>query len=123
MRKCYTHTIKRIITININGDEEHVQKLTDYLTESFKDCEVDKEEGRDYSFSIEISETGTEKCWPGCYTLPNGDPGYPDEYEDDLEIFDSIVADEVEKFTSIHPDMEFDYTITQEDESADYLDY
>ena len=76
------HTYSCKQTIRITVDESCVEALADFLEESFEDGEFTTEKGE-----IIYTEIGTVDVYPGCYTMPNGDPGYPDETEEHFEVW------------------------------------
>lgn len=92
----YTRPIVGKVTLKISGlPEDKTDVLEEFLTEAFQ-----KEGTWDFSYGLEsdnypvvaiFTEVGTETVYPGCYYMPNGDPGYPDEYDDDLCIDDYLV--------------------------------
>jgi len=112
------YDVKRTVKIYLDADEDQKEKLFDFLVGIFKStCDLDEEGTTQGSYVITISQIGVEKCYPGCYTLPNGDPGYPDEYEDNLDLYDSVVEEYLEKYRNTLEDPnEFNYTVDQDDE-------
>lgn len=54
--------------------------------------EIDSDEDEVY---IGLYESAEYTYYPGCYTLSNGDPGYPDEWDSDLELYDKDVVYEI----------------------------
>ena len=112
--------IKRKVVVEINGEEKYVEKLFDSLCGMLNSptCELDKEYGLttdEYPYKFIIVETGVETVYPGCYTLPNGDPGYPDEYDDNLAICDDTIEEYISEFMEAN-NCEFEYYVSQNDE-------
>lgn len=119
----YTHPIKRTITVDINGEESKVEALYEALHAMFGSptCTWEMEyqlNTNNYLYTIIGEETGTETVYPGCYTLSNGDPGYPTEYEDDLALYADTVEEFISEFADSH-NTEFDYYVDSEDKECD----
>ena len=70
--------------------------------ETDRDREIDYEmDCEDIYLTIPIKAGVKERFYPGVMTLPNGDPGYPDEYEiedlvNEVDISDSIELDDLD---------------------------
>lgn len=114
----YERDIRRKISINITGKEEQIEKLHEALVGEFGscECELEKKTSEDpCECEITLVETGTETVYPGCMYMNNGDPGYPDEYEDTLELYDGAVEEFIAEYMDDN-DVEFDYTVTLYDD-------
>lgn len=116
----YTREIIRKVTVDINGKEKQVEALYEALCSMFgsKTCEWDMEYNLttdDYAYTIKAKETGVETVYPGCYTLSNGDPGYPDEYADDLGLYEESVTDFIDEFAESR-NYEFEYFVNSVDD-------
>ncbi len=70
--------------------------------EADRDKEIDYEmDCEDIYLTIPIKGGVKETFYPGVMTMPNGDPGYPDEYEiedlaNEVDISDSIELDDLD---------------------------
>lgn len=117
--------VQTIKVITDTDNEELVNSLCERLSDEFSEGDWDYQFEKNGKLSIICKEGGFGKVYPGCRTLPNGDPGYPDDYEFEFEIYDGSVEEEIEKFMDELPEEErFDCTVTQEVEwfEEDYYD-
>lgn len=115
------YDITRKITLTIAGfPEDKTDQLEDFLDSKFEPGEWDLEyelNTNEYSITCIYTETGTLKMYPGCHTLPNGDPGYPDEYEDDLQVDEDMVEELFEEFLNTNGlQDDVDFSITQKED-------
>ena len=113
--------ITRKITLSIAGfPEEKTDNLEDFLdSKLFKAGEWDIEYGLntdEYPIVCIFKETGTLTIYPGCYTLPNGDPGYPDEYEDNLEVDEDYVKEHFEQFLETNGLSDVEFVVEQDED-------
>lgn len=121
MSSYYEHEIRRTVTVELSDIEgEELDKLLEYLSAKLpKDCDCDLSRStEDGSATLEIVESGTEQVWPGVRTFSNGDPGYPDEYEDDLELYEEDVRDMLSKYEDEN-NFYFGYELDTVDEPLD----
>lgn len=113
----YTRDIRRKITVEINGKEKQVEALHEALAGHFS-CDWDMEyelTTDEYPYTLIGIEDGVETVYPGCYTLSNGDPGYPDEYEDNLEVCEDDVEQFIDEFAKARS-YEFEYYVSSADD-------
>lgn len=108
----HTYSCKQKIEITV--DESCVEELADYLIEAFTDGEFETDKN-----TIIYTEIGSVDYYPGCYTMPNGDPGYPDETEEHFEVCTDDLEDAIDSWIG---EKEVDYYIGEPDYETIYDD-
>ena len=99
-------------------DEKYVDELYLHLSKEFAVGEWEWYYEKDW-YVISCIEHGKVTYYPGCRYTSNGD-GYPDEYDEDFEIWEDDVEDEIEKFVSKHyEDVITEWSVSQDSEYGD----
>lgn len=112
------------ITIKVTAEKaEYVEGLCDYIKENYPDVDVDFSERKDY-YEITASESGEAHFYPGRMTLANGDPGYPDEWDDNFEMYEGDIEELIEKYVSENFEGEeiSDWSVSANYEGIEYFD-
>ena len=80
-----TGMVKGILNVDIYvADVADAINAVEQLKKAFKDAFVDSD---DRHITLYEEETAKYYYSPAVYTLSNGDPGYPEEYEDELSYY------------------------------------
>lgn len=110
------YELSRKIIVTFTGfPEESEEDLEDFLdSDIFKAGEWEIVYGDELECTF--TETGTLTVYPGRMYMDNGDPGYPDEYEDNLEVDEDYVRDEVQKFLDSKELEDVTFTVVQNED-------
>lgn len=95
-------------------DEKLAERLCDYLIEEFPTSEWENYWDRD-SITIDGVEKGKSYYTPARRYLPNGDPGYPEDYYDTLEVYEGDVENTIQHFV-VENNEDFDWSVTTDSE-------
>lgn len=114
----------KTVTVELKTiDQKYVDELTEKLKEEFSHGDWEYDTKGDW-YVITCMESGSVTYYPGKLYTSNGD-GYPDEYDEDFEIYADDVESEIEKYASEHyEDVITDWKVSEEVEYAeeDYYD-
>lgn len=91
-------------------DNIHADLLKQFPEEEFYCFHTGEEKHR-----IEVAVAGAGEYYPGRDTMPNGDPGYPEEWEIEYSLYEEEIEEVIEKYVAEH-DCIIDWHITSETE-------
>ena len=114
--------MRQTITVKIKAEEEqYVTELVDKLETEFPAADWDYNyivvNGELDHYEITGVETAIGSFYPGVLTLPNGDPGYPDEFDVEFECYEGDVEDLIEHFVLRDEDIFTDWNVSCDIES------
>lgn len=115
MPRTYTIPIRSKITLDITGfPDEKTDALEDFFDNSFHAGEWEFYYDLNGDIKAVFTEDGTETVIEECLTLPNGDPGYPEEREHDLMVYPEIIEEYFEAFCRKNGLQDVEYSIVDE---------
>ena len=107
--------VEERIIIDLTATEEICDELTRFLMDKFPDNNIEVGVLSETEFEITTTCYGEGNYYPGCRTLPNGDPGYPDEWEAEFDLYEEDIESSVEEFVGEH-DYDIEWFVYSEKE-------